>query len=90
MKKLLYISIIGLSFATQGIATAQDRQEELDNASFTQLVCGYIVESDDTQAAVTDAYSAIQSIISDRQLETLRAISNKDISPDTFCAGFEV
>ncbi|MDJ0534244.1 MAG: hypothetical protein QNJ70_17480 [Xenococcaceae cyanobacterium MO_207.B15] len=89
MKKLLYISIIGLSFATQGIATAQDGQG-MDNASFTRLVCGYIVESDDTQAAVMDAYSAIQSIISDTQLETLRGLSNGDISPDSFCAGFDV
>ncbi|MDJ0745393.1 MAG: hypothetical protein QNJ32_18805 [Xenococcaceae cyanobacterium MO_167.B27] len=89
MKKLLYISIIGLSFATQGIAVSQEFKA-IDNEDFTQLVCGYIQDSDDTQAAVMEAYSAIQSIISDTQLETLRGLSNGDISPDSFCAGFEV
>ncbi|HHP7232974.1 MAG TPA: hypothetical protein ACFCUY_19230 [Xenococcaceae cyanobacterium] len=89
MKKLLYLSIIGLSFATQGIVVAQST-EGMDNEDFTQLVCGYVKGADDTQSAVNEAYSVIESLVSSSQLETLRGLSSGEISADTFCVNFDV
>ena len=91
MKKLVFLSVLGLFFTNTSYVLADD--SGISDEDFFQLTCGYLLDEETYETkreAITEVLAATQSVINSEQKQDLKDLLKGEITVDDYCYDIEV